>query len=401
MGDPEQGSERTGTKSNALHIEKPEFTAMLDYPVESDVQKEDSGDIIELQDSARAISLRHGGQNPFPPASIPTPLQVQRARHSSSTSRGSYMSSSQHSNQSEVIHSMTQSDLAGGDVSKRAWAENRTWTLVHSFYANMGGLLYTLSPYGHEPIIHPLTTNDIVYNSDHLYSCPLQDLILEKKDIEDKSKADWLLKAIAISQIIWLILNVAARGITKLPITQLEIATVAFSFVAIVTYVANWWKPKDIVTVTVLRRPASLAFAEKFSQSFRCFVDGLLAPSKSTKSSYHRRYRIKNSIIWMEGDIPLIWVLMALSSMVFGGLHCLAWKFDFPSNAELMMWRAASIASALLPSVALGVSLFLRLLLIRAEKTVFTPSLFAILAPLEQFPPDWWDILKAKPKFLE
>jgi hypothetical protein len=35
--------------------------------------------------------------------------------------------------------------------------------------------------------------------------------------LKTKSKADWLLKGIAVSQIMWLVLNVAVRGFTKLP----------------------------------------------------------------------------------------------------------------------------------------------------------------------------------------
>ncbi|AEO64350.1 uncharacterized protein THITE_2034396, partial [Thermothielavioides terrestris NRRL 8126] len=62
-------------------------------------------------------------------------------------------------------------------------------------------------------------------------------------DIKDKSKADWLGRGLAVVQTTWIILNVASRAATELPLTQLEIATVAFSVFAIATYLANWWKP--------------------------------------------------------------------------------------------------------------------------------------------------------------
>ena len=106
-------------------------------------------------------------------------------------------------------------------IIRDTWPETRSWTLVHSLYANMGGLLYINSGIFSNagPRTHPATAHGTVEECRVEATCLLRDLVLKKEDIEDKSKADWLLKAIAISQILWLILNVAARGITKLPVT--------------------------------------------------------------------------------------------------------------------------------------------------------------------------------------
>jgi hypothetical protein len=40
-----------------------------------------------------------------------------------------------------------------------------------------------------------------------------------------------------------------------LPVTQLEIATIAFSIFLIATYFVNWWKPKDVIKPTLLKAP--------------------------------------------------------------------------------------------------------------------------------------------------
>lgn len=56
-------------------------------------------------------------------------------------------------------------------------------------------------------------------------------------------------------------------------------------------------------------------------------------------------------------------VALAISTVVFGGLHCIAWKFGFPTKAELMIWMIASVLSATLPLFGLLVNiLILRLI---------------------------------------
>ena len=214
------------------------------------------------------------------------------------------------------------------DEWSRTWSETCIWTLVHSLYANMGRLLYIDSRYASHGgrATHPATAHGIVKKCDEEATCPLKDLVLKKEEIEDKSKADQLLKAIAISHTLWLILNVTTRGITKLPVTQLEIATVAFSLMAVVTYAVNWWKPKDIVTPMTLKIPMSRWDTENDTRSLLSFIKRLIASEVVALDSFllHTRSRIKNDSVWMQGNTPLIWGLMAISSLIFGGLHCLA-----------------------------------------------------------------------------
>ncbi|TFK50279.1 hypothetical protein OE88DRAFT_231352 [Heliocybe sulcata] len=40
-------------------------------------------------------------------------------------------------------------------------------------------------------------------------------------------------------------------------------------------------------------------------------------------------------------------------SILFGAIHCLAWRFDFPSYAEATMWRTCSLAITCLPALRL------------------------------------------------
>lgn len=231
------------------------------------------------------------------------------------------------------------------------------WTVVHSYYAQMGGLVF---PHERRRVstltASHLTSRFIWNNTEH----PIMHLVLGKDEIQDKSKADWFLKSLAVIQVAWVITNVLVRYITRLPISQIELATVAFSIMAVLIYLANWWKPKDISCPTMLQflgqgRPHGAKPDAKQS-----FIQRILSPTETVDKCVPVFVeRVANDIVWLEGDIPLLFYLMAGSSFVFGALHCIAWNFEFPTTVELICWRVASLASAILPGVALAISAIL------------------------------------------
>ena len=40
-----------------------------------------------------------------------------------------------------------------------------------------------------------------------------------------------------------------------------------------------------------------------------------------------------------DGDGIAILICMPVVGVVFGGIHCVGWFFNFPSSAEAMLWR--------------------------------------------------------------
>lgn len=101
----------------------------------------------------------------------------------------------------------------------------------------------------------------------------------------------------------------------------------------------------------------------------------------------------------MEGDVPLIYSIMAASALVFGGLHCLAWTFEFPTQAELVLWRVASVVSTILPGVSLATSLALNYLVTTHADNSLVCSLLERLDPLNKFPEEFWELFEAKTAF--
>ncbi|KAK3495369.1 uncharacterized protein B0T23DRAFT_357090 [Neurospora hispaniola] len=97
------------------------------------------------------------------------------------------------------------------------------WTLSHAYYANMGGIvarkrMYEFTADNKESF---LTHSYSVVRGDHLavygsrawkFGHPLKELRLSEDDIKDKSKADWIVKTIAVFQIARLIFDLVTRG---------------------------------------------------------------------------------------------------------------------------------------------------------------------------------------------
>lgn len=163
----------------------------------------------------------------------------------------------------------------------------------------------------------------------------------------------------SMMQIIWLMLTIFARHALYLPLTQLELATFAFSIFAVATYAVNWWKPKDVSKPTYISGFSSSSIALDQTQSFvsRLIYSGKAEYDTSKLGMGVHVARVKNDVVDLEGRLPLIFRLMAAAAFVFGGIHCLAWNFVFPSHPEAVLWRIASIGSAVIPIIQLGISI--------------------------------------------
>ncbi|KAG2067386.1 hypothetical protein BDR04DRAFT_1027713, partial [Suillus decipiens] len=114
-----------------------------------------------------------------------------------------------------------------------------TWTVTNGFFAWMGGfMLYvdgkpqaTLTP--HELLRFVRDKNVDMPN-------------ITEADIEDRSKGDGLSKGIAILQLVWFVTQLVARYVQNLPVTLLEIDTLAVAALTCIAYCLWWKKPKDV-----------------------------------------------------------------------------------------------------------------------------------------------------------
>ncbi|KAG1848938.1 hypothetical protein DFJ58DRAFT_662705 [Suillus subalutaceus] len=128
------------------------------------------------------------------------------------------------------------------------------WTVTHGFFVWMGGfMLY----FNDEPraTLKPKELERFVLEGS------VEMPIIMEADIEDRSKGDGLSKGIAILQLAWFVIQLVARYVQNLPITLLELDTLAVAALTSIAYGFWWKKPKDV------RRPHAVYWKATYPPS--------------------------------------------------------------------------------------------------------------------------------------
>jgi hypothetical protein len=262
---------------------------------------------------------------------------------------------------------------------------------MHGFFFSMGG--FVSRAHGHpittiaqlkEPIIGAQYESDITNTPGH--------------EIADKSKGDALSKGIALLQGLWFILQILARFVQHLPVSELEIATLAFAVVNILTWLLWWHKPLDVqlpilvgpTTEVVSAATPDVAVSSTSQTSFPDdgnmhsavpLLTGLAdahTPFEAfslTPAVNRQRTRdiISNSVfhgairgnyaqqgttavpaLWSSPEAPEHTPFAAMGvAIIFGGIHCFAWDASFPSTAEHLLWRVSAVGIVAYPVLIL------------------------------------------------
>jgi hypothetical protein len=149
---------------------------------------------------------------------------------------------------------------------------------------------------------------------------PWSDVDVTDLEIEDRSKADWLVKLLALTQILWFSTQIIGRAVQGLSITTLELFTLGIVFCAVVMYIALWEMPFDVrVPITI-----------------RTKVHVLSAPNFIDRVKFNRHIKISSK--YSRWILPVA----GFVCFCFGGLHIVAWNFHFPTGAERLLWRISS-----------------------------------------------------------
>lgn len=67
-----------------------------------------------------------------------------------------------------------------------------------------------------------------------------------EEEIQDRGKSDSFSKFIVLMQTLWFVMQCIARHIERLPITELEIATLAYTIPILGIYICWWNKPLGV-----------------------------------------------------------------------------------------------------------------------------------------------------------
>jgi hypothetical protein len=136
------------------------------------------------------------------------------------------------------------------------------WSLSLGYFGVMGGF----------EVEHPKLQGDAGDDSDftltpqgvllfrELNLLPSAEVL--KHSVNDKNKTDSLAKGLVCFQAIWMLIQTVARKASGLPVTLLELNTLAHVVCAVVLYVLWWDKPQDVKEPEVIRieNPSLAAF---------------------------------------------------------------------------------------------------------------------------------------------
>ena len=249
------------------------------------------------------------------------------------------------------------------------------WSTTHGFFMIMGGFhLFerslketgednrNMSQEDDKPL-HPLRARDL---EDHEGYEPFT--MPTKAEIQDKGKSDWLAKSLVLLQTSWFIMQCIARAREHLPVTHLEIVTVAYAAMNFVIYGFWWNKPLNANRpVRVFRKLDPNAASDgdqphrpgpmEWKLTLKAIDEGLQTLLQLIVAG-----SVDGVDLSLEDRVPRFWadnrsdgyVLIADGIVLgvgvcFGAIHCIAWHFSFPTSTELLMWRISSVAITAVP----------------------------------------------------
>ena len=253
---------------------------------------------------------------------------------------------------------------------------------MHGFYAEMGGYRI-VSPAGSKQSYTFRVKELIWLTENNILTIPE----ISSEELHDKSNADYLVKGIALTQSTWFMLQICARVNQHLPITTLELATVAFIGCTGMMYFFWWHKPMDLETFTPITDPGltsdQLCSLAREICTFHNGSEWYRPPPKEAHSHgwdwfwFEKPVVLKRLEVISEGDqVPeelrvvvkdnftaharvTSWFMPAVNEShsaewgpwdhlcvfsvgtMFNGIHCAAWKFVFPTHTESVLWKVS------------------------------------------------------------
>ena len=198
-----------------------------------------------------------------------------------------------------------------------------------------------------------------------------------KAEIEDKGKSDWLAKSLVLLQTSWFVMQCIARAIEHLPITHLEIVTLAYATTNFVIYIFWWNKPLSVNRpVRVFRKsePSATQHQDESTTTQHQDVSTTMQHPRAWGLTWGEIFGVlKIIVIFIAGGqdrnvdlsrevrVPRFWAdsdrtdaeradkIVLGVGVCFGAIHCISWAFSFPTHTELLIWRVSCVAITAVP----------------------------------------------------
>ncbi|KAF8331060.1 uncharacterized protein EI90DRAFT_2972676 [Cantharellus anzutake] len=215
----------------------------------------------------------------------------------------------------------------------RAWrisqscAEIQGWTFTHSYFVTMGGFV----DYSKREIVKPTKDEDPFtllekYPGIINMSGDQRKVAVTREQILDRSKGNFFAKSVVVLQLLWFTTQYVGRWASHLPRAQLEAMTFAYAALSILVYALWWHKPLNVhfpIYVREMTRPNP--------PNPDAITDHVLPKTENATSLTAKIMKTNPS-----------WIFL-VTGIIFGGVHCFAWSFPFPTRAEKLLWRISVI----------------------------------------------------------
>ncbi|TQW02731.1 hypothetical protein IF2G_09613 [Cordyceps javanica] len=162
-----------------------------------------------------------------------------------------------------------------------------------------------------------------------------------------------------------------------MPFSQLEMVTLSFAICGIMIYIINIHKPQGIDRATnISLRDHRYRAAKQTHDSLWAILSNRRKDVPHKIESKSDPPRIPNDSLPADKSTnivhPVVYPLAGVSA-IFGLIHAIAWPFEFPTTEEKLLWRTATIVSAVCPIFAL-----LSIPIAQSTESAGKPELFII-----------------------
>lgn len=265
-----------------------------------------------------------------------------------------------------TLTAASQWDAARKSVAAMHAIGYREWTMVHAFYANSGG--FFIHSEDMEPFPVMATTIHFLLSRGYIDKPSIA-----RAEIWDKSKSDKFAKGAALIQSGWLVIASIGRVAQGLPLAPAEVFTLAFIVSTFMSYYFWLHKPQQVGTPTYLKLDCRISdIIAKTTEDYPAAI----TPYQRTPFDFievklqrwQRReivarfdlydkpvLRVPDDAMLPDMWRPTLYALVGIPSLVHSTIHVLVWNDQFPTKAEQLLWRGASIT--LLAASSISVSL--------------------------------------------
>ncbi|KZP12328.1 hypothetical protein FIBSPDRAFT_836378 [Athelia psychrophila] len=228
-------------------------------------------------------------------------------------------------------------------VLRERYSGSSPWTTTHGFFVLMGGFYHFHGDEAHHPASREEVANMI---SEGSFAPPN---ILA---IKGRGKRDVFSKTVTVLQMLWFVIQCIARGIQHLPITDLEIATLAYTTISVAMY--RFWLNKPVN----VSHPIQLKRIEGPVLQLRHFhwpsLEDVAKAAGGVQDEGVNLSELRQVPTLYAGkpeehQISLANTIALAVGAVFGAVHCIAWSFVFPSQIEMSLWRISAGTTVAIP----------------------------------------------------